>query len=99
MYPNGNARDIRRRRLDELRTTGRIRARVTDRFGDPWPADRQRPSRRGRDGGRGGGRESRRGSVQYEVEYPDGPEGEEEEEIELGPLLLTEEPHWDDSSE
>ena len=96
MYPNGNAGRIRRRRLDELRMTGRIRVRATDRFGDPWPADRQRPSRRGRDGGQGGRRESRAGSVDYEVEFPDGPE---EEEIELGQLLLTEEPHWDGSSE
>lgn len=97
MYSNGNAGRIRRRRLDELRTTGRIRARGRDRFGNPWPADQQRSSRHGRHRGHGGRRERKPESVQYEVEYAD--EAEEEEEIALGPLLLTQEPHWDGSSE
>ena len=40
IYPGGDAGDLRRRRLDELKTTGRIANRETDRWGNPWPADR-----------------------------------------------------------
>lgn len=45
-YPGGDAGIMRRRRLDELRTTGRIAMRKTDRWGNPWPADRVVSSRR-----------------------------------------------------
>lgn len=45
-YPGGDAGIMRERRLDELRATGRIAMRNTDRWGDPWPADRVVSSRR-----------------------------------------------------
>ena len=45
-YPGGDAGMMRTRRLDELRMTGRIAMRDTDRWGNPWPADRVVSSRR-----------------------------------------------------
>ena len=90
-YPGGNAGRLRQERLEELRTTGRIENRSRDRWGNPWPADRRLPPRRSSGGHRG----SRSGGPAYEVEFPDVPE---EEELQTGPLLLTQRPHWGESS-
>ena len=86
-YPNPEIVDLRRRRLDELRMTGRLEVRPKDRWGNKWPAD-QRLERHGgslylenrysgvRHSDSRHGR-SHRGHVPYEVEYPDIPEEEE----------------------
>ena len=108
-YPGGDAANLRSRRLDELRTTGRLEGRATDRYGNPWPADRNHETRQGgshhsgqsRHGsghqfvehGRTGGTRSR--SDAYSVELPDIPE---ESDAERAPLLLAEHPHWGGSS-
>lgn len=97
-YTGGDAANLRRRRLDELRTTGRIANRETDRWGNPWPADRYDASGHSHDqnphasyAGQNGTRGPRRRSDAYSVELPGIPE---ESEAGRAPLLLTQYPHW-----
>ena len=62
-YPGGDAGTMRRRRLDELRTTGRIAMRENDRWGNAWPADRTIASRRS------GSRRSHNSTSHHHIEH------------------------------
>ena len=94
-YPGGNAADLRRRRLDELRSTGKLESRQRDRFGNPWPADRydQSSMRAGQDSS--GSSRRAHPSNAYSVSLPDIPE---DFEPERAPLFLAQGPHWGNSS-
>jgi hypothetical protein len=100
--PGGDAANLRRRRLDELRTTGRIANRETDRWGNPWSADRYNTSGHSHgqhphtsSAGHHGIRGTRRRGDAYSVELPGIPE---ESEAGQTPLLLTQYPHWHEPS-
>lgn len=49
LHPGTSVAKLRRHRLNELRTTGKIEGRETDRYGKPWPADRRRPVQQAND--------------------------------------------------
>lgn len=101
-YPGGDAANLRRHRLDELRTTGTIANRETDRWGNPWPADRYNASANSPGQhphtsftGQHGTRGTRRRSDAYSVELLGIPE---ESEAGQAPLLLTQYPYWHEPS-